>query len=205
MPVFILGNGESRLRYNIENLREHGKVYGCNALYRDLSPDVLVSIDPHMTQEIIDSGYADRHTCHFAFNNYGVHLPESCMRGEPGKSIYCGPTATRLAIHLDKPENIYLVGFDIVDTKWSNVYSGTHGYADNRELAKRAIHAGNNIIHNPLTIEQLKDIFTEHPDITFFKIMEDHQFRYKPWEGIRNLNYLDDAQFRNILKKQISR
>jgi len=200
MPVFVLGNGESRLRYKPEELKKRGSVYGCNAIYRDFAPDILVSIDPHMAREIIESGYAESHTCYFAYNDYGDHLPESCMRGEFGKSVYCGPTALRLAIHFEKPEKIYLVGFDIIDTKWSNVYTATRGYADNRELARRTLLAGQNIVHNPPTVEQLKDIFIEHPDITFCKVMESNQFRYKPWEGVRNIVYLNDKQFRKLLK-----
>ena len=35
MRVFILGNGQSRLGVNLEKLKEYGKVYGCNAIYRD--------------------------------------------------------------------------------------------------------------------------------------------------------------------------
>ena len=40
--VFALGNGESRLQLDLEKLRGHGKIYGCNAIYRDFIPDVLI-------------------------------------------------------------------------------------------------------------------------------------------------------------------
>ena len=42
--VFCIGNGESRQGFDLEKLRQHGKIYGCNALYRDFMPDVFSSI-----------------------------------------------------------------------------------------------------------------------------------------------------------------
>ena len=35
--VFCLGNGESRKDVNLSALKAHGKIYGCNALYRDFT------------------------------------------------------------------------------------------------------------------------------------------------------------------------
>ena len=43
--IFVLGNGESRYGYNLEQFRQWGKIYGCNALYRDFQPDGLISTD----------------------------------------------------------------------------------------------------------------------------------------------------------------
>ena len=37
--VFCIGNGESRRGVNLDLLRPYGKIYGCNALYRDYKPD----------------------------------------------------------------------------------------------------------------------------------------------------------------------
>ena len=42
--VFCIGNGNSRKDFNLESLRGKGKIYGCNALYRDFKPDVLISV-----------------------------------------------------------------------------------------------------------------------------------------------------------------
>ena len=43
--IFLIGNGESRKGFNLDTLKPHGKIYGCNALYREFTPDVLVSVD----------------------------------------------------------------------------------------------------------------------------------------------------------------
>ena len=40
-------------------LRPHGKIYGCNGLYRDFTPDVLCSVDGPMMHEVYHSGYGD--------------------------------------------------------------------------------------------------------------------------------------------------
>ena len=43
--VFVLGNGESRKNINLDDLKTKGVVYGCNALYRDFTPDALICVD----------------------------------------------------------------------------------------------------------------------------------------------------------------
>ena len=43
--VFCIGNGESRQGFDLEKLRQHGTIYGCNAIYRDFMPDVLTAVD----------------------------------------------------------------------------------------------------------------------------------------------------------------
>ena len=55
--VFLIGNGESRKDFNLDLLKPHGKIYGCNALYRQYTPDVLVSVDHGIMHEIYQSGY----------------------------------------------------------------------------------------------------------------------------------------------------
>ena len=56
--IFCIGNGESRKDFNLETLRPHGKIYGCNGLYKDFIPDVLIAMDYNICHEIYRSGYA---------------------------------------------------------------------------------------------------------------------------------------------------
>ena len=63
--VFCIGNGESRRNVNLDALRKFGKIYGCNAMYRDYTPDVLVAVDQGIIHEIYQSGYAYAHECYF--------------------------------------------------------------------------------------------------------------------------------------------
>ena len=52
--AYIIGNGESRTIYPIENLKENGIVYGCNAIFRDLPNlcDHIVAVNPPMYEEL---------------------------------------------------------------------------------------------------------------------------------------------------------
>ena len=64
--VFIIGNGESRKDFDLTQLRKHGKIYACNAFYRDNPlPDVLVAVDSIMTHEIYHKGIAHKIPCYF--------------------------------------------------------------------------------------------------------------------------------------------
>ena len=61
---FVIGNGRSRRNFQLERLKGHGIVVGCNALYRDTYvknkwdlPDYLVAIDPTIIEEIKESEF----------------------------------------------------------------------------------------------------------------------------------------------------
>ena len=63
--VFVIGNGESRKEMDLEQLRQYGKIYGCNALYRDFTPDALIAVDDRMVHRIYWSGYPLENQCYF--------------------------------------------------------------------------------------------------------------------------------------------
>ena len=65
MNLFVLGNGESRKDIDVELLKTKGKVWGCNAIYREHKLDGLIAVDPMMTHEIYRSGYAHNNPCYF--------------------------------------------------------------------------------------------------------------------------------------------
>ena len=52
--AFIIGNGESRNIFPIENLKGKGVIYGCNAIYRDhpMLCDHIVAVNPPMYEEL---------------------------------------------------------------------------------------------------------------------------------------------------------
>jgi len=69
--VFVLGNGLSRK--NIDPNSLPGLVIGCNACYRDFTPDVICAIDAGIISDIIDSGYDG--DCYFTHDSWNL-LPE---------------------------------------------------------------------------------------------------------------------------------
>ena len=50
--LFVLGNGESRKHIPVEMLKYSGKVWGCNAMYREHELDGLIAVDPMLQHEI---------------------------------------------------------------------------------------------------------------------------------------------------------
>ena len=55
--AFVIGNGESRKEYDLNKLKGKGKIYGCNGLYREFTPDALIAVDSGISHEIYNSGY----------------------------------------------------------------------------------------------------------------------------------------------------
>ena len=54
---YVLGNGPSRAHINLDELRKDGIIYGCNALYRDFTPDYLFATDIGMIVDIFKDDY----------------------------------------------------------------------------------------------------------------------------------------------------
>jgi hypothetical protein len=63
--VICLGNGEALLGIDLDRLRQYATIWGCNALYRDFTPDFLVCVDIEMSHEIYRSGYAFKNVVYF--------------------------------------------------------------------------------------------------------------------------------------------
>jgi hypothetical protein len=125
-PAFVLGNGQSRLRFNISELKSYGVTFGCNAIYRDFMPDHLIAVDPEMLEEII------RARVHYQTNvlaNYSAHTKISTIETNMPGRMDSGNLATLHACQLGHKE-IYLIGFDYIsNTKYqNNVYVGTPNY-----------------------------------------------------------------------------
>ena len=79
--VFVLGNGPSRK--NIDPIKLNGTVIGCNACYRDFTPDVICATDAGIMSDIIDSGYDGK--CYFTHNSWNLLPAESYEALKTGK------------------------------------------------------------------------------------------------------------------------
>ena len=128
MKAFIIGNGVSRSEFDLEELRGKGTIFGCNALYRDFTPDYLVAIDDKIIAEInhaIDTG-----ECEVPQSNFIVPSWNECFEATTGRRSNAGMNAMLEAIKLGHDE-IYCLGFDfLIDDEISvkNVYDGTPCY-----------------------------------------------------------------------------
>ena len=82
--VFLIGNGESRKDFDLRLLKSHGKLYGCNAIYRDHADllDVLTAVDGGMIHEVYHSGIAQKIPCYFrAWTKVPTMLYQSIVEG----------------------------------------------------------------------------------------------------------------------------
>ena len=126
-PAFVLGNGVSRQGLPLHDIKQNGPIYGCNALYRDFTPDVLVATDKPIALEIESTGYPIK-------NKFYTRRPTQGLGAldipRPYFGFSSGPVATALAA-TDKHRKIYMIGFDIgptTDKKFNNLYAGTEFY-----------------------------------------------------------------------------
>ena len=78
--AFIIGNGESRNIFPIEQLKGHGEVWGCNAIYRDhpLLCDHIVAVIGY--GEAVISNEAPKLELWIFLKTGEVVVPQSCWR-----------------------------------------------------------------------------------------------------------------------------
>jgi len=129
--AFVFGNGRSRIPYNIDILRKHGTIIGCNNAYLDVDPDILVAVDLPMIQTILESKqYKDfyipknMYDEHFFCDTRMKYYDHQC----PG-IVDSGNFALMIASITDH-DIIYMLGFDYVSMNefTNNVYAGHHNY-----------------------------------------------------------------------------
>jgi len=141
--AFVLGNGVSRQSINPFDLGIHGITYGCNALYREFSPDYLIAVDTKMVREIATAGYHKLHSVWTNTNKYSKEIVGLNLF-DPNLGWSSGPSALNLAsTHENK--TIYILGFDYkgIGNKnelVNNVYSGSANY---KNVNDRATYFGN--------------------------------------------------------------
>ena len=182
--AFVLGNGVSRLAVDLHQLNQHGKIYGCNALYREFAPDVLVSTDRAIAQVIQNSGYAQNHTMYTR-----KPLPGLGARSVPQSyfGFSSGPIAVGLAA-IDRHLAVYLVGFDMGPTehnKFNNVYADTEFYKKSSSLPT---FTGN-------WVRQIVTICRDFPDTSFHRVMGDTSAMIPEFKSVGNLTTVNITDF----------
>lgn len=132
----VIGNSPTRLEFDLQNLKKFSGLlgadtlqsYGCNALYRDFTPDFLVAVGNEITKELSSSEYIKNNIVYTS----AIHLleyPNKFYLIPYNPYADAGTTAAYIAC-FDGHKKIYLLGFDEQDSPGQNfnVYSGTNGY-----------------------------------------------------------------------------
>jgi hypothetical protein len=189
--AFVIGNGTSRQDFNLTQLKNKGKIYGCNALYREFDPDFLIAVDVKMILEINQYGYQNRHSV-YTNPNKAYSKFKNFNFFEPSKGWSSGPTALWLASQQLYNE-IYILGFDYKGLedgeKVNNIYADTRNYKKTNE---RATYYGN-------WLRQTKTVITENKNISYFRVIQPDNFcppELNTFDNFKNISYND---FKKIL------
>lgn len=142
--AFVLGNGITRLEVDCESLLDYGTVYGCNRIYQEFAPHVLVSTDQGMCEEIQISGYS-KSNCHYVREQWQIGYSGAKVIPHPYHGYSSGPAALGIA-SLSAANYLFLIGFDFKGTnnKINNIYAGTEHY---KEKTSDPIFFGNWVDH----------------------------------------------------------
>lgn len=192
--AFVLGNGVSRQLVDLDQLAALAPIYGCNALYRDRPPTVLVSTDRPISEAIQRSGYSAQHRMYTRKPIPGLgaqRVPQDYY------GFSSGPIAVALAA-LDQHSAIYMIGFDmgpVTGDRFNNVYADTEFY---KKSSARPTYTGN-------WIRQLQRVCKDFPQAAFFRIMGPTTAHVSEFKGIKNFvsMSLQDFQTRINSKKDL--
>ena len=204
--AFVLGNGESRKGIDINDLKQKGKVYACNAVYRTHQPDWLVAGDPKMMHEIAETDYVVNNKVYSNFNNqYNKvqKLLDHVTWSKPSLGWSSGPTALKLACDHGFKE-IYILGFDYQGHKeksknhrfkLNNMFGDTRNY---KRRSEEATFYGN-------WMNQTKRCLEDYKDVKFHRVIPEGWFKPKDLEWRGNIDHPTLEQFLTKFELQIKK
>lgn len=184
--AFVLGNGISRQQVDPNLLKTFGRVYGCNAIYRDFVPDVLISTDLPISERIQHEGYSQQN----------MHFTRKPLPGSGSYKIaqqYFGYSSGPVAVGqaaLDGARAIYLIGFDMGPTRigrFNNIYADTEFY---KKSSANPTFTGN-------WVRQIKQIAKDFPKTSFFRITGDTTAELPELKAIPNMLHMTIEDFLN--------
>lgn len=186
--AFVLGNGRSRQSIDLDVLKHHGPVYGCNALYREFVPDVLVATDLPIATAIQESGYAQKHRFYTRRPLPNLGAQKICKEYMGFSS---GPNAVGLAC-IDGHTRIYMLGFDLgtANGKFNNLYADTDFY---KKSSAPPTFSGN-------WIRQITQICNKYSTRQFIRVQGPESAPvYDLVEKAPNIKFMEISEFKDLL------
>lgn len=192
--ALIIGNGPTRLGMDLNVIKNHKagirgrsrlQTYGCNALYRDFTPDFLVATGAEIVNEIADSDYYIDHVVYA--NAWAIASYTQKFYLIPQDPAWdAGSLATYLAC-FDGHKKIFLLGFDGNNPgglDW-NIYNGSAGYLPTAHSISEEFWA-----------LSMSKVFSTYPDVDFVRVMPTANYRMpERWKYSTNLRQIDFRQF----------
>lgn len=187
---FVLGNGTSRKSVDLDELKSHGKIYGCNALYRTFKPDYLVAVDVKMILEINKSRYQYNNEV-WTNNNRSFHNLKKLNYFHPNKGWSSGPTALWLAAEHGY-KNVFILGFDYKGldngSRLNNIYADTMNY---KKSSDSATYFGN-------WLRQTTNILKSHPKTNFIRVITPDNYIPEELNKFNNMKHILIKDFKEI-------
>jgi hypothetical protein len=182
--AFVLGNGQSRQALDLNTLIRLAPVYGCNALYREFAPSVLVSTDAPISKAIQESGYSKKNV-HYTRKP----LPSLGSQRIPQQyyGFSSGPVAAGIAA-LDRNRKIYLIGFDLGPSRtghFNNIYADSEFY---KKSSATPTYTGN-------WVRQLTTIARDFPRAEFVRVQGTTTASIPELSNIPNLLHMPITDF----------
>lgn len=187
--AFILGNGTSRLQLDLNILKGKGKIYGCNNLYTEFTPDVLVATDRPIATKIQESGYSKNNVM-YTRDPLQLHGAHKIIKNWAYSS---GPVAVTLAA-IDQIPYIYMIGMDLQGLKgnkkqperrFNNVYADSQFYKQSTQVET----------HYMNWVEQITQIMKEYKSLKFFHVNPHQGYTPQEWIDSPNLDIMPFKQF----------
>jgi len=184
----VIGNGTSRLHFDLYKIKQKYTTYGCNALYRDFIPDYLISMDIYMVTEIINA------RMHHNTKFYTQHVNDIDVlqgQGEPinfVKTYASTPDSGTAALDLasNNHKKIYIIGFDYHNGSHNNVYAGTANY--------NAKNYSTPTVQDDKWRSRLYNIVKQNNDIEYVHVTNDTYEHVLP-----NITTMDIERFKEII------
>jgi hypothetical protein len=189
--AFAVGNGISRQGVSLQHLLTLGSVYGCNAVFQEFTPTVLVATDRPIATRIQESGYSIK-------NRFYTRRPipgsGATVIPQPYFGFSSGPAATAIAA-LDQNQQIYMLGFDMGPAEnktFNNVYAGTEFY---KPVGSAPTYTGN-------WVKQIVQIARDFPQVTFERVIGSTTAHIPEFESVKNIQHIPMSTFVSRINTQ---
>ena len=188
--AFVLGNGTSRKTINLNELKRKGITFGCNALYREFSPDYLIAVDTKMILEISQAGYQHQQQV-WTNRNKNFKKIKGLNFFQSDKGWSSGTTALHFASTTDV-EDIYILGFDFIgiENKINNIYAGTYNY---KRIDEHATFHGNWLRQTLITCQK----FSKK---RYIRVLGENGYIPQEFHDLSNMSHINIKDFEDIFK-----
>lgn len=190
----VIGNGPSRLEFDLSVLNNPAgllgkdtlQTYGCNALYRNYSPDFLVAVgSDDIIKEISNSTYIKSNIV-YTNSTHLLEYPNKFYLIPHDPYSDAGTEALYIAA-FDGHKTIYMLGFDGQDTEGFNynVYADTIGYDPLRSTVPEFKWVADRVM-----------VFNTYNDVDFVKVSPRGTDRFPDeWKYCNNVRHISFREF----------